>query len=341
MVITVGMKSLEIDDCMENILDENVWKIADDIYYIRDRKIAIRCKKDLLGSFYNERIKGTGMVDKCIWVHNGICYHDVLKIVESSDKNVRFTITVDAPSKANDELIDMLKDYFSANGISNTRYVCALTEREACEEDSPYDCFVYRDGLNSFRKNNWLSCEQIIKNNKMFCILQFVDAENFESIYKEAVYLLNKYDDQVVPMVHFMVVNDINSPTIPYMKYSRIINSLKSQFYNRISCCEYVFKEIDRNVCSCKAFRECRQCLAYGFCAGICEQQGFNNIEYDNPIQQRICFAKRNIVKANLHLMVEHEGRQMDVNGESITYSYIDNANYFMGEMACWFQKKR
>lgn len=334
------VKSYDKDICMENIQGRDVWRITDEIYYIKDKRIVVRCEKELLENINSIELLENDIVDRCIGIHDGVCYHDVLKAVESSGRNARFTILVDAPSQAKEELIYMLKEYFLARGIFDTRYICTFTEESLVDEKSPYDYYIYGDGLKLFRKKNWIY-EQIEKNNKKIDILQIVDIENFESLYQEAVYVLNKYDERYVPKIHFMVVNDINSPTIPYMKYSRIINSLKSEFYNRISCCEYEFKEKDCSICGGKVFKECQGCFAYGFCAGVCELQGFTGIEYDNLIQKRICCAKKNIVKANLQLSLSHEGVLIEVSGNNVVCSRVDGTNKFMGEMVCWVQRMR
>lgn len=328
---------------MEKTLSKNIWQISNDIFYIKDKHVVVRCKKEMFSDLSIEELpeNGKDAENKCIFIYEGIRYPDVVKLVENSEKNACFTVVANSPGKAKNELIDLLKGYFHENGIANAHFICGLSERDVIVGEAPYDEYIYLDGLSSFRNNFQLLLKNAKKSEKRFYILQPVNAENFDSLYIDASYFLKKYDEHYIPLIHFAVTNDINSPTIPYMSYSRVINSLRSKYRNRISCCEYKFKNVNCNVYRGKAFEECQQCFAYGFCPGNCEHHDFRGIEYDNPIQQRICCARKNIIGAYLRLLVVHDGKKLDMNGDSITYSYIDSTNNYMGEISCWLQKMR
>ena len=206
---------------MEKTLSKNIWQISNDIFYIKDKHIVVRCKKEMFSDLSMEELPESGKdaANKCIFLYEGIRYTDVVKFTENSEKNVCFTVVVNSPGKAANELINLLKGYFHENGIVNSHFICGLSERDVIVGEAPYDEYIYLDGLSSFRNNFQQLFKNAKKSEKRFYILQPVNAENFDSLYIDASYFLQKYDEDYIPLIHFAITNDINSPTITYMSY--------------------------------------------------------------------------------------------------------------------------
>lgn len=199
---------------------------------------------------------------------------------------------------------DALSDKNQEIGFNKLSFVSEKDDEWEVQEETLF----YLDGITAFIDDKSGRIGKFISLKKKFWVLQIVEMENFEKIEENTLRILKKYDDEIVAGIVFIVVDELDKPTVPYMRYSRIMNSLKSAFKERIICCEYC----DEKCPYSEPFQQCLSCSAYGFCKGKCLLFGFKNIGFNCAVQKVICQAKKNMVSARQQLDEQWEDTFID-----------------------------